>query len=319
MFGKIRRFYYDNKEYIWKRIIVVIVILGIIYFINFQMSQQRKKVENNVPIINNNYTTSTTKEVTTNSTIINDKSAVDGTTFSKSQKDEEVGIIQNFIEYCNNKNIEKAYELLSDDCKSEMYPTANDFYSKYINSNFSQKRTATVENWTGSVYKITMKNDFMATGELNGTTTQDYITVVYKNGENKLNVNNFIDKAEINKETVYQNLKISVLYKKQYFDYEEYEVKIENKTESQVILDTLNSTKTIYIQDENGINYYSRSHELFSGLLKINSGAMSKINIKFSKTYSTDRQTKALVFSDVIFNNNTSSTNKESQIISVNL
>lgn len=164
-----------------------------------------------------------------------------------------------------------------------------------------------------------MKNDFMATGELNGTTTQDYITVVYKNGENKLNVNNFIDKAEINKETVYQNLKISVLYKKQYFDYEEYEVKIENKTESQVILDTLNSTKTIYIQDENGINYYSRSHELFSGLLKINSGAMSKINIKFSKTYSTDRQTKALVFSDVIFNNNTSSTNKESQIISVNL
>ena len=98
MFGKIRRFYYDNKEYIWKRIIVVIVILGIIYFINFQMKQQRKKVENNVPIINNNYTTSTT-----NSTIINDKSAVDGTTFSKSQKDEEVGIIQNFIEYCNNK------------------------------------------------------------------------------------------------------------------------------------------------------------------------------------------------------------------------
>ena len=97
------------------------------------MKQQRKKVENNVPIINNNYTTSTTKEVTTNSTIINDKSAVDGTTFSKSQKDEEVGIIQNFIEYCNNKNIEKAYELLSDDCKSEMYPTANDFYSKYIN------------------------------------------------------------------------------------------------------------------------------------------------------------------------------------------
>ena len=109
------------------------------------------------------------------------------------------------------------------------------------------------------------------------------------------------------------------MYKKQYFDYEEYEVKIENKTENQIILDTLNSTKTIYIQDENGINYYSRSHELFSGLLKINSGAMSKINIKFSKTYSTDRQTKALVFSDVIFNNNTSSTNKESQVISVNL
>lgn len=42
MFGKIRRFYYDNKEYIWKRIIVVIVILGIIYFINFQEATKKK-------------------------------------------------------------------------------------------------------------------------------------------------------------------------------------------------------------------------------------------------------------------------------------
>ena len=49
MFGKIRRFYYDNKEYIWKRIIVVIVILGIIYFINLglkQVDDAKKLVKN---------------------------------------------------------------------------------------------------------------------------------------------------------------------------------------------------------------------------------------------------------------------------------
>lgn len=317
MFGKLRRYYYDNKEMIWKKVFIVIAILGVIYFINFQMELNDKKNENVVPVISNNQQITTR---TTSSTIIKEKSAVDGTVLSQVQQDEHIELIKKFIEYCNNKDSEKAYNLLSNDCKSEMYVTVNDFYNKYINSNFSQKRVTTIENWTGNVYKITLKNDFMATGELNGIATQDYITVVQKNGENKLNINNFIDKIAINNETDYQNLKIKILYKKQYFDYEEYEVKIENKTDNQVVLDSLNSTKTIYIEDENNIKYYSRSHEILSGLLKINSGSMSKINIKFSKTYSTDRETKMLVFSDILFNyNSTTSTNKKSQTISINL
>ena len=144
----------------------------------------------------------------------------------------------------------------------------------------------------------------MATGNANGMKTQDYITII-KDGENsKLNINSFVKKEKINKTQTIENLQFTIISKNIYMEYEEYEIKIENQTGGRVLLDTQQNTKSIYVQDSNETKYYSYSHELLSGLLKINNGFSTQLTIKFYKSYSKDRAIKNIVFSDVILNYN---------------
>ena len=50
----------------------------------------------------------------------------------KENEKKEKGLISKFIQYCNTNEIDKAYDLLSDECKKEKYKTKEEFLQKYI-------------------------------------------------------------------------------------------------------------------------------------------------------------------------------------------
>lgn len=301
----LRRFYYQNKYKIWGVIIFIVLLLLAIQVLNKIASIANENKINNAITNNTNTVNNIINNPNTNSHITSDKSAVTGERVDNTSLKKASEIIENFVSACNNGNIEEAYNYLSEDCKSELYTDINKFKSLYYDTIFGgAKKSASVENWILNTYKVSITDDIMATGNANGMKTQDYITIV-KDGENvKLNINGFVKKEKINKTQTIENMQFTVINKNIYMEYEEYEIQVINQSDGRVLLDTQQNTKSIYVQDSNETKYYSYSHELLSGLLKINNGFSTQLTVKFYKSYSKDRTTKNIVFSDVILNYN---------------
>lgn len=311
---KLRKFYYDNKEKIWGIIIFVVLVLLSIQIVNRLMAIQN---ENDLKNINQNSTLDTTYSENKNTYITNDESVVTGEKVNETDLQDANKIIEEFISECNNGNIEQAYNLISTDCKNEMYQDINKFktmyYDKIFNSN--TKKIATAENWILNTYIVNISEDIMTTGNLSEG-IQDYITIVKENNELKLNVNNYIGKEEINIEQLVDNINFNVIEKHIYVDYEIYKLKISNQSDNNIVLDTLQDPKTIYLQDDNEIKYYAYSNELISSMLKINKNFSTEINIKFSKSYSSSNvELKSIVFSGIVIEGNES----DEKTIEINL
>ncbi len=292
------RFWYQNKNQIIKVGAIVIFVLLIIQVVNlFVKRNNEKKLENviNGTNINTNNTSSTE-----NNTVISDKSAITGQNVSSKQLSSETNTINNFINYCNQKDLEKAYSMLTEDCKSQIYTTLDTFTKAYYNDVFNgQKKTCTIENWFGNTYKVNIYDDMLATGKESKYSKQDYITIETENGENKLNINNYIGHKDINKTTTNDNITVQVESRDTYKDYEEYTIKVRNDKDKTIQLDTIQSPKTLYLEDEKGVKYNYYSNELADSMLTIEAGHSKEMTIKFYSTYTSSKKIRRIVFSNL--------------------
>lgn len=301
----LRSFYYNNKFKIWGIIAFIVVILFSIRTLNRIAKEQNMQKLNTISNVNTSKNNSSISN-NSNTFISSSESAVTGDDISKEEIDEVQKIIDQFITYCNKKELENAYNMLSDECKKVLYQDVNKFKTLYYDKAFNGKsKSVGIENWIGNTYKIKINEDIMSTGKISSSSLQDYYTIVQdQNGNKKLNINNFVGTEKINVETNTNNLKINVLYRNIYIDNEEYVLNIENNTNDKVILDSKKDTKSIYVLDKNNIKYYAYSNELLSNLLSIDSGFSTQLTIKFIKNYSSiSRKDEQIVFSDTQINN----------------
>ncbi len=313
---KLRKFYYDNKYKIWGIIAFIILLIGIIQVTNAILANNNKlnnnTVEKNV-IENINSENKDTYFSTDESVVSGEK--IDSNKLEKASK-----AIEEFISECNNGNIEKAYNLLTDDCKNEMYQDIEKFTNYYYNQIFNNntKKTAIIENWILNTYKVTISDDIMATGGVSTTNVQDYITVIEDDDILKISLNNYIGKEEINKVQVVNDIEFEIVEKDVYMDYEIYTIKVNNNTENNIVLDDLTNTKSIYLEDNNGVKHYAKSSEIIPNLLKINKGFSTQIDIKFNRTLTDESiEINSIVFSAVKFNTNQEEQQK--QVIKIDL
>ena len=82
-----------------------------------------------------------------------------------------------FLDYCKNDRIEEAYNMLSENCKKEKYPTIDFFKKNYINKIYNYKREyqITLQN---DIYKITFLEDILQSGKVeNRKQLVDYYSV----------------------------------------------------------------------------------------------------------------------------------------------
>ena len=162
------RFYNQNRKKIFKIILIIVLIIGGIqlfnYFAKISSKNKYKKEEKS-----NN--TEEYKQLNS------DKSLVSGENITNKKTQKDLNIINEFIEYCNNKNIDLAYNLLTEECKEVMFPTVQDFYNIYYLDIFNNgNKTYTVDNWNGNVYQIRYSEDILASGNLQTENIkQDYI------------------------------------------------------------------------------------------------------------------------------------------------
>lgn len=298
----LRRWYYENRDKIW---MVILISAFVIFFIKILNNyyQNKELTPSNINTISTKQEINNeiTGQLDSTSSIIGGGSK-EGETLKKHTK-----IIDAFINNCNNGRIQEAYDILTDECKETVFPTVEVFKNKYYNNVFTSPKTYSLQNWTGNTYKIMIIDDALATGKVssNGTHLQDYMTINSYAENGKLNINNYVGRTTKNKVTKTKELEITFIKKETFMDYEEYMIKVNNLTDRQLVLDNGESTKTIYLQDENSIKQYANTGEINYSSLILRPGESKEYTFKFSNSYSKTRVMEYLVFEKVIIDDDT--------------
>ncbi len=299
--NRLVRWYNQNRKAIWKTIAIVVIIIGVIQLINYYYKVRNEEQLNtaNTQIQN----TKTTNNNYNSVRVDDDNSSLTGEKISEGQKT-EIQVIDDFINFCNEKNLQEAYDLLTEDCKEELYPTLENFEQSYYNNLFTNgKKNVSVENWVNNIYKVSIKDDFLSTGKYSKENTiQDYITVIDKDDEYKLNINGYIGEKEINKSKEYENVTIEIENTNAYMHYQIYKIKVTNHTDYTMLLDDGVSIDAMYIEDSNGNKYSAYTHEINSAELKISPRETKEISIKYYSKYGSDKKIDKVVFSRMILN-----------------
>jgi hypothetical protein len=287
--NKIIRMWNQNRRAIIIIVLAVAFLIILIQLLN-QLAKQAKETKNENTINENVANLPTTSIIT-------------GEVVSEKVTKTNVDIIDNFVELCNNGETQKAYELLTDECKEILFATEDEFVNNYYNIIFDQKRTIKIENYknstTTNTYLVTFYIDALSTGNANsGDKYQDYITVDVKTS--KLNINSLITGKEINAQSEVNGIKINIIRQEIYKDYEIYKINVENNTDKTILLDTRTSSKSMYLVDSSNIKYTAYSNEIASIIYEFTKHVSKTLSLKFNKKYEPDDKTKKVVFSDIV-------------------
>ena len=127
------RFYNQNRKVINRAILVIALIIIIIQLLNNSAKKQ------NSERVSANTNTNLNNEIK-NETLISKKSSITGETVNSSNLENSKQLINSFMNYCNEKKLNEAYSLISNDCKNEMFATVEDFKTIYYDNVFKQKK-----------------------------------------------------------------------------------------------------------------------------------------------------------------------------------
>lgn len=312
-FYQIRTYIRQNSRRIFLIVVGAILVFVLLQILNqvALLNKEREKEELTAQLQEN---AKKREEIRENPSM---ETVMFGSNVNKEKNDINVALINSFCEACNEKKIEEAYDMLSDNCKEVLYPTLESFKDQYYSIVFTEKRNLKIQSWIQAegfnVYKITIRGDLLSTGGKKDTETVDYYTVVRDGEEEKLNISRYITRQAIDRKTSYNDLDFEVIYKDIYMDYEEYKIAVKNNSSSTVLLDSKSSTTATYLQDKSENKYLSYIHELADEDLKIIPLVQKSFKIKFNKVYNENinRSTEAIVFSDALVQTNGESPKNE--------
>ena len=114
--NKIKRIFNQNRELIFRVIIIIVVGFGLLQLLNFIVKKQNEENAN--------------VSVNRNATYDRDYEIISGSRKDNETYDEENSIIEEFLNYCNNKEFENAYNILSQECKNAIFPNLETFISE---------------------------------------------------------------------------------------------------------------------------------------------------------------------------------------------
>lgn len=298
-------YFKDNRK---KVIIVIACVLLIIYAIKTYFDYKEKDEYNESNSSSSNNTTAIVKNNDIANT--NDNNINQTENIVKIESENEA--VEKFVNYCNNYNIETAYNMLTDECKKLLYTNKEDFENKYVKSLFDKKRTYQIEkvlqsSSTDNVYKLILSEDPINKGKVDESNNKiDYITIVNTNGTYKLNISGFIKSESINSSNQNTYMQISVSSKLIFVDYEIYNITAKNNILVDAVLDNMENNIKTYIEDEDGNKFRIINDEYTAETTRVQNGKEASFSLKFDRKYSSNnKEIKKIVFSRInIINRN---------------
>lgn len=223
--------------------------------------------------------------------------AVTGEKKSNNTYKMQTNIIEQFLNKCNEQDIQGAYELLSEDCKKILYPSINNFIDGYYNKNFKEKKSYSYQVWKEDTYQIQLRQDILTTGIYSESAyTEDYYTIV----DNKLNINRYIKRMKIDKEIEKYGIRIKVDSIDFFCDYSIGNIKVLNKTGKEILIDSGEKNNNVFLTDKNGVKFESFINELEETKIKVLKGENKNISIKFNCVYRKSLKITKMSFNNVI-------------------
>jgi hypothetical protein len=144
--------------------------------------------------------------------------------------------IEEYVNYCNNNDFDKAYNMLSTDCKKYAYPDFNDFVD-HVLTLMPTKKQYSIQNYSNLsntyIYSISYTDDFLATGLTNSEysyTEEKMAFMKDDDGNLEMSVGNFIKHEDLKISTENEYLKIDVRERVVNYATEVYTIRFTNRT-----------------------------------------------------------------------------------------
>lgn len=294
--NKFIRLYNQNRFQVWIIVIIVLFLLAILQLFNSAYREQMQS----------KYNSNTSKDVVSEENTYEEEgnSLISDDKVEKGLQKDFGKLIDDFLSNCINEEYDLAYDTLSKECKTELFPSKEIFIDQYCSSKFTKDKDYEFQAWSTHdiyIYLVKIYNNMLATGKKpTSLVIQDYYTIVKEDGEYKLNINGYIGRIHRNKKQEVDGIKITADYSDLYMDYEIYSFDIKNKTENDILLDTTLEDDTVYVVDENGFKYNAFMFECLEEDLVIKAGEQKNIKIKFSNNYNEGIKMKDIVFAKIV-------------------
>lgn len=209
--------------------------------------------------------------------------------------------IDEYFRYCNNKEYENAYNMLSNECKNALFPNLDDF-KKYIDNIFEgKKKVYTLQSYSieGNVYVYQLKitNDYMADGTSEGYKTYpEMITMTEIDGEFKLSVKGLIDQGDPHVLAEDDYMKVDIMDVVTEYDKVTYKLKVTNKMDDKYIV-IADGTQANEIKLDLGVRQ-DDPDIMVSGFI-VNPGAFRYQELTFTKFFDNGLEIKGILFGSV--------------------
>lgn len=275
---KIRDFFRKHK----KKIAIIIIIFGIVIAINRFLGSHPEVV-----------TPSTTYEP--HSPVMDETAEV-----PKEYIQPINNLIDNYVTYCNNKEYENAYNLLSNEFKSKYCDRIEEFKT-YVDGIFSKKQIYNIQNFSNVngayIYRLRLLEDILATGTTDGYEyKEEKIVIKEENGVLKLALNGYIGEEELGINAEDDYMKINISSKEITYTAETYTVEVTNKTGNYIVLLDNTEIDEIIMKvngDSRGVN------GLENGNLVVLPNSTKTIRLAFDKYYDDGADPTSIIFNAI--------------------
>ena len=273
--NKIKRFFNQNRKVIL--IITIMIISAFVglrllnYFVRIQNEEKKEEKSNITRTYNRDY------EIA-----------------SGESKDEdsyylENELIERFLNYCNDKDFEKAYNIIAQDCKDALFPNLETFVKEYGEKIFDKQKDYNIQAWNSNTYRVRITEDLLSTGQTGDENyIEDYISI---NGSEKLNINNYLSTIKMYEEQDKANVNISIR-----------QVEVKNNRDTSIMLNTPENSENVYLLTDDESKYVAFLHELSDDELIIGAGESQNISMKFDIPYLAVNKVVSFNLDNVIAN-----------------
>ena len=211
--------------------------------------------------------------------------------------------IKEYIEYCNNKEYEKAYEMISEGARKRVYPTISDFKA-YVDYCFQEKKVYSIQNYSNRnnvyIYRVRIFEDIMATGLTYSETFkyfEEKFVFTEKDGKLQMGVKGYVEDHD--PDALYEDnyIRIAVTNVSTTYDDETYTVEIKNKTNYTMVLSDEINQNEIQLETEN--NIIDRKIEGLFIPMVLKPQTKSTYYLRFTKFFDEGIKSTGLVFNAI--------------------
>ena len=161
---------------------------------------------------------------------------------SKVQETAEV-MIKEYVEYCNDGNYKKAFNMLSEDCKKYAFNDNLEDFSKYVLVKIPNPKEYSIQDYSNYgdyyIYEVKYIDDILATGLTQQSydySTEKIVFTKNSQGGYDMATGNFVKHENINRVSENEYVKIDVKDRIVKYSLETYNVKLTNRTDSTVVI-----------------------------------------------------------------------------------
>lgn len=280
---KIRYFFRKNK----KIIIMVISIWAIVIFVNYMLKNR----------VNN------PKPTTTYEPHVSVMSQTSST--PKSMQEPIEKLIKSYVTACNEGDYEKAYNLLSDDCRNYEFDNSQEKFLNHVLTKIPSKKEFSIQDYSNLIvdskklyiYEVKYTEDLLATG----LTNSEYMYTSEKmsfyrddDGKIKMSVGSYIYFTPVQSISENEYLKIDIQNKLVKYETETYEVKFTNRSENTVVIADGYGKSEVQLQLNNEVRTMQNENNIV--LLP---GESETIKLVFPKYVDDGDSSNSLIFGSI--------------------